>query len=172
MIAIDLFLDRDGTLIKDVGYIASPTQLEFLSGTIRGLQEFKKMNFRLHLVSNQSGVGRGIISMDQFRAVENEFESILKRNSIVLDSTNFCFHKPTDYCACRKPQAGLLAGIERKFDLKKNLSGMIGNSESDLETARNFGIHYWNIDEEDENSFPLQSRLVMLHFERIRRAIE
>ena len=169
---VDLFLDRDGTLIKDVGYIALPEQIQFVSGAIRGLQEFKKMNFRLHLISNQSGVGRGFVSMDQFLAVEHKFESILEINSIVLNSTNFCFHKPTDHCECRKPKTGLLTAIEREFKLKKNFTGMIGNSESDLETAANFGIHYWSIDEEVEDSFFLQSRSVIVHFERMRAAIE
>ena len=168
---VDLLLDRDGTLIKDSGYIASPDQIEFISGALSGLKKFKSMNFRLHLVSNQSGVGRGIISMEQFLSVESEFESILKLNSIVLDSTNFCFHKPTDICTCRKPKIGLLTAIESKFKIRKDFTGMIGNSKSDRETAGNFGIHYWNIDEEVEDSFFLQSRLVMLHFERIRAEI-
>jgi D-glycero-D-manno-heptose 1,7-bisphosphate phosphatase len=172
MMVVDLFLDRDGTLIRDVGYIASPKNLEFLSGAISGLKEFKKMNFRLHLVSNQSGVGRGIISIDQFHAVQNEFESVLKRNSIVLNSTNFCFHEPSSFCECRKPQTGLLEGVERRFNLKKISTGMIGNSMSDLEAARNFGIPYWNIDQEVENSFLHQSKLVLRHFERIECAIE
>jgi D-glycero-D-manno-heptose 1,7-bisphosphate phosphatase len=172
LVVVDLFLDRDGTLIRDVGYIAHPEQIEFLSGAISGLREFNKMKFRLHLVSNQSGVGRGIISIDQFLKVEHEFESILKINSIVLHSTNFCFHTPTDYCECRKPKTGLLTAIESKFDMKKKFTGMIGNSESDLETARNFGIHYWNIDEKAEDSFLQQSRLVRHHFERIRASIE
>lgn len=169
---VDLFLDRDGTLIKDVGYIASPDQVEFIGGAISGLKEFKKLNFRLHLVSNQSGVGRGLITMDQFLAVENKFESILRMNSVVLDSTSFCFHKPSDYCVCRKPKTGLLSGIERKFYIKKNFTGMIGNSGTDLETARSFGIHFWRINENDENSFLLQSRLIILHFERKLGAID
>lgn len=169
---VDLFLDRDGTLIKDVGYIASPNQVEFIGGAISGLKEFKKLNFRLHLVSNQSGVGRGLITMDQFLAVENEFESILRMNSVVLDSTNFCFHKPLDYCVCRKPKTGLLSGIEREFNIDKNSTGMIGNSDSDLETARSFGIHFWRINEDDENSFLMQTRLIMLHFERKLGAID
>ena len=88
MSRIDLFLDRDGTLIEDPGYINSPEKVIFLEGVLDGLQEFRKRNYRLHLVSNQSSVGRKIISEEQFLQIDARFQSILLQHSITFDSVN------------------------------------------------------------------------------------
>ena len=74
MSRIDLFLDRDGTLIEDPGYINSPEKVIFLEGVLDGLQEFRKRNYRLHLVSNQSSVGRKMISEEQFLQIDEQLK--------------------------------------------------------------------------------------------------
>lgn len=169
---IDLFLDRDGTLIEDPGYINSPERVIFLEGVLDGLQEFRKRNYRLHLVSNQSSVGRKIISEEQFLQIDARFQTILLQHSIAFDSVNYCFHEPMDNCNCRKPKTGMFFEVETRFPIERNLCGMIGNSKSDQEAAKNFGISYWNIEETAKYSFSVQSELVLSHFERILSAAE
>jgi len=167
MSRIDLFLDRDGTLIEDPGYINSPEKVIFLEGVLDGLQEFRKRNYRLHLVSNQSSVGREIISEEQFLQIDARFQSILLQHSITFDSVNYCRHSPIDNCNCRKPRTGMFLEVEARFPIERNLCGMIGNSKSDSEAAHNYGINYWNIEETTRDSFSMQSKLVLSHFERI-----
>lgn len=172
MSRIDLFLDRDGTLIEDPGYINSSECVKFLDGVLDSLQEFRRNNYRLHLVSNQSSVGRKIISEAQFLQIEDRFKTILLQNSIAFDTLNYCFHTPIDKCICRKPKIGMFLKVESQFPIEKNLCGMIGNSNSDQEAASNYGIAYWNIEQTMEGSFTLQSKLVLSHFERILSAAE
>ena len=169
---IDLFLDRDGTLIEDPGYINSPERVVFLDGVLDALQEFRKRNYRLHLVSNQSSVGRKIISEVQFLQIEARFQKILLQHSITFDSVNYCFHTPFDNCNCRKPKTGMFLEVDARFQIERNFCGMIGNSKSDHEAANNYGITYWNIEETVRDSFSEQSRLVLTHFERILSAAE
>ena len=172
MSRVDLFLDRDGTLIEDPGYIDSPERVVFLKGVLDGLQEFRKRNYRLHLVSNQSSVGRKIISEEQFLQIDTRFQEILLKHSITFDTINYCFHTPIENCNCRKPKTGLFFDVEARFPIEKNLCGMIGNSKSDQEAANNYGIIYWNIEETVRDSFYEQSKLVLSHFERILSAAE
>jgi|688.fasta_scaffold702579_2 D-glycero-D-manno-heptose 1,7-bisphosphate phosphatase len=167
MSRIDLFLDRDGTLIEDPGYINSPERVIFLEGVLDGLQEFRKRNYRLHLVSNQSSVGRNIISDEQFLQIDARFQEILLHHSITFDTINYCFHTPFENCNCRKPKTGMFLEVEARFPNKRKLCGMIGNSKSDQEAADKYGIIYWNIEETIRDSFYQQSKLVLSHFERI-----
>ena len=165
---VDIFLDRDGTLIKDSGYISNPSEIMFLNGVLENLFEFNSRGFRLHLVSNQSGVGRGIISRSQFESVDFEFRNLLRRNQITLDSVHYCLHAPIEGCECRKPNLLSFSKVESEFPLVKKYCGMIGNSESDRESAYNFGIKYWNIDEHEPLSFIETSKSLLSYFERIK----
>ena len=124
MSKIDLFLDRDGTLIEDPGYINSPEKVIFLEGVLDCLQEFRKRNYRLHLVSNQSSVGRGIISKEQFLQIDSRFQGILLLHSIRFDTVNYCFHSPIENCNCRKPKTGMFLGVQSRFPIERNLCGM------------------------------------------------
>lgn len=159
---IDVFLDRDGTLVKDTGYISQVSDLEILKDVLQSLKCLMQLGCRLHLVSNQSGVGRGLISSREFWKVESEFESRLAKFGIKFDSVNFCFHVPADDCNCRKPKTGLLDEVKRKFNIDLNRAGLIGNSMSDQGAAKNFGIPYWNVDH--QNSIALQLPHIIKYF--------
>ena len=172
MSRIDLFLDRDGTLIEDPGYIDSPDKIIFLEGVLDGLQEFRRKNYRLHLVSNQSSVARKIISEAQFWEIDSRFQEILFQHSITFDTVNYCFHTPNENCGCRKPKTGMFTQVETRYPIEKNLCGMLGNSNSDQEAASSYGINYWNITESARHSFSVQTKLVLAHFERILSAAE
>jgi D-glycero-D-manno-heptose 1,7-bisphosphate phosphatase len=137
-----LFLDRDGTLMVDTGYVRDPNMVELLPGAVDMLVEAKRLGFALILVSNQSGVARGIISRVELAAVQARFEELLvvsSEGSIRLDDVRFCLHGPEDGCLCRKPAPGMLrqAAKARGIDLERSV--MLGDRDSDILAGRAAG---------------------------------
>ena len=164
--SVDIFLDRDGTLIRDTGYISKIDDVEVLPGVVLGLKLFKDNGYRLHIISNQSGVPRGKISEQDFKEVESYVNKQFKREDIVFDSLSYCFHLPTDGCECRKPNYGLLKKVSEKYTSEKSKSAMLGNSEVDMQTAKGFGIPFWRVGV-TENNFYLIARKVVDYFEAV-----
>jgi histidinol-phosphate phosphatase family protein len=127
-----LFLDRDGTLIVDTGYPRDPAIVTLLPGVGEGLREAHALGYELIVVSNQSGVARGIISLEQLRAVEARVTSLLAGESVVLDDIRYCQHGPDDGCECRKPRAGMIQDAARDRDIDLTRSLMVGDRDSDM----------------------------------------
>jgi D-glycero-D-manno-heptose 1,7-bisphosphate phosphatase len=134
-----VFLDRDGTLIDDVGYIAEPSRVRLLPGAAGSLRALRAEGFRLVLVSNQSGIGRGLISGDQAQAVHRRFVEEFERRGVRLDAVRYCPHSPDDGCSCRKPAPGLLLDAARELELELGKSFMVGNAATDVEAGRSAG---------------------------------
>jgi histidinol-phosphate phosphatase family protein len=132
------FLDRDGTIIVDTGYIANPELVELLPGAADALCALGR-DYALVIVSNQSGVARGLIRTEQLAAVHARMELLLAEAGVVLTSSYYCQHAPDAGCPCRKPAPGLLrqAAREHGFDLASSI--MIGNRASDVEAGRAAG---------------------------------
>ncbi|MDP1720698.1 MAG: HAD family hydrolase [Candidatus Nanopelagicaceae bacterium] len=167
--SVSIFLDRDGTLIEDAGYISSPDDVRVLPGVVQGLQLFRENNYRLHLVSNQSGLARGKFSQVDFEQVEKRVTAIFLASGIEFDTVHYCFHGPEGNCTCRKPKPGLLEQVAKTEVIDKNLSAMIGNSESDKGAAAAFGIPYWDVNDETElresqGPFEFQATQVVAYF--------
>lgn len=134
-----VFLDRDGTLIVDVGYPRDPDAVRLLEGVPEGLRSLRSAGFRLVLVSNQSGIGRGIVSKDEARAVHGRFSELLAGQGIELDCAKYCPHAPEEGCRCRKPEPGMLLDAARELGLDLEGSWMIGDKASDVEAGRRAG---------------------------------
>lgn len=132
MPARGLFLDRDGTLMVDTGYVRDPASVELLPGVTQALKEAKALGFVLVVVSNQSGVARGIISREQLAAVQSRFEELLAEDGVTLDDVRFCLHGPDGGCPCRKPAPGLLLDAANLLGIDLGRSIMIGDRESDV----------------------------------------
>lgn len=134
-----VFLDRDGTLIEDVGYPRDPGQVRFLDGAPEGLARLSAAGFLLVLVSNQSGIGRGLIQPREAQAVHERLVSVLAGEGIRLAGAKYCPHAPNAGCDCRKPSPGMLiaAGAELGVDLEASF--MIGDKQSDVEAGRRAG---------------------------------
>jgi len=130
-----VFLDRDGTIIKDEGYLRDPDSVCFLQGAIEALKDLMTAGYMLVLVSNQSGVGRGYFSEDSVMKVHERIKEILAREGVVLDGIYYCPHAPEEACECRKPSPGMIlrAAKELKIDLSKSV--MIGDKQSDLDAG-------------------------------------
>jgi D-glycero-D-manno-heptose 1,7-bisphosphate phosphatase len=134
-----VFLDRDGTLIEDVGYLSDPDAVEFVDGAIEGLRALRDQGFALVLVSNQSGIARGLISKEQAEAVHERFAAALTAAGIALDATCYCPHGPDEGCACRKPLPGLIRDAAAALDLDLERSFMVGDNDVDVEAGRRAG---------------------------------
>ena len=97
-----LFCDRDGTMIRDTGYLRHPAEVEMLPGAARALADASSHGFAIVVVSNQSGVGRGLISHGEFEAVDRRFRAAFAEEGVALDGVYYCLHAPDAGCACRK----------------------------------------------------------------------
>ena len=133
------FLDRDGTLIVDVGYPRDPDGVTLLDGAAEALAALAASGLRLVVVSNQSGVGRGIVTPEQAEAVHDRFVAELAAEGIALDDAKYCPHAPGAGCACRKPEPAMLLEAAAELDLDLEASFMIGDKHSDVETGRRAG---------------------------------
>jgi D-glycero-D-manno-heptose 1,7-bisphosphate phosphatase len=136
-----LFLDRDGTLILDVGYPRDPAQVELIPGAAEALRAMQD-EFSLVVISNQSGIGRGMISEQEASAVHARFIEKFAERGVNFSGSFYCPHVPGDGCTCRKPAPGLL--LEAAQELVLDLAGsvMIGDKPSDIEAGRAAGCRY------------------------------
>lgn len=130
-----VFLDRDGTLIADEYYLADPEFVRLLPGAAAVLVELKKLGFLLVLVSNQSGIGRGLINSDQAAQVHRRMEELLADCGVRLDAVYYCPHAPEEGCLCRKPAPGMLLRAATELGIELAESIMIGDKMSDVEAA-------------------------------------
>jgi D-glycero-D-manno-heptose 1,7-bisphosphate phosphatase len=134
-----VFVDRDGTLIEDVGYARDPDDVCLVDGAAEALATFRRQGFQLVVVSNQSGIGRGLISPEEASAVHDRFVAELAAGGVRLDDVRYCPHGPDEGCDCRKPEPGLLLAAARKLGVDLASSFMIGDEDRDVEAGRRAG---------------------------------
>jgi D-glycero-D-manno-heptose 1,7-bisphosphate phosphatase len=134
-----VFLDRDGTLIEDVGYPRDPDDVRLVDGAAEALARLAAAGFRLVVVSNQSGIGRGLVDPDEAQAVHDRLVSEFERRGIAFDGAKYCPHAPDEGCECRKPAPGLLLAAAQELGLDLESSFMIGDKQSDVEAGRRAG---------------------------------
>ena len=129
-------LDRDGTIVIDRGYLADPDRLEFMPGAQEALRWMWERGYRLVVITNQSGVGRGLFSVDHVEAVNARLHAMVEEAGAKLTKIYFCPHAPEANCACRKPNLALMeqAATELKFDPCNSV--VVGDKESDVEFGR------------------------------------
>jgi histidinol-phosphate phosphatase family protein len=134
-----IFLDRDGTVIEDCGYLCEPERVKLLPGAAEALAALASEGWKLIIVSNQSGVGRGLIAPTQMDAVQQRFLALMESHAIPITASYLCTHAPEEECACRKPSPFFLkeAAVEHSLDL--SASWMIGDREGDILAGRNAG---------------------------------
>jgi len=133
-----IFLDRDGTLIVDVGYPRDPELVELLPGVEEVLRPLQR-DWLLVIVSNQSGIGRGVISPEEANAVHDRMISLFHARGIAFAGVYYCPHAPGAHCECRKPSPGMLLDAALDLDLDLEQSIMIGDKPSDVEAGRAAG---------------------------------
>lgn len=139
------FLDRDGTLMVDRGYVSDPADVALLPGVAAALRRLAEAGFALVVVTNQSGIARGYYGEADFEAVESRLESLLAEAGVHLDGVYHCPHHPDidGPCACRKPGLGLFQQAARELGLDPARSVFIGDKATDLEPALALGGQAW-----------------------------
>lgn len=135
-----VFLDRDGTLIEDKGYISKCNQVMLLPGVIEALRNLKELGFELIIISNQSGIGRGLVTETQVEKINNYLDSLLTSEGINITDVYYCPHTPDDNCFCRKPKPGMILSALNKYDINAKESYFVGDKWTDVETAVNAGL--------------------------------
>lgn len=134
-----LFLDRDGTIIKDTGYLHDPDLVRLLPGAGAALASLQREGWQPVIVSNQSGIGRGLISEEEAKAVHERFLGLMRRAGVTFVGSYFCPHAPGAGCDCRKPSAFLARKAAAEHSLNLAQSWMIGDREDDIVCGRNAG---------------------------------
>ena len=134
-----VFLDRDGTLVVEVGYLANPDDLKLLPGVAPALRELRAAGYALVVVSNQAGVGRGLYSLAEVHATMARLRRELREHGVELDAIYFCPHHPDAGCSCRKPKSDLLRQAAVNLRLSLRDSAMVGDKRLDAETGRRAG---------------------------------
>jgi D-glycero-D-manno-heptose 1,7-bisphosphate phosphatase len=134
-----VILDRDGTLVVDRGYLSDPAGLEFLPEAAAGLQLLHAQGYRLVVVTNQSGVGRGLFPIECVEAMNARLHTMVEDAGARLAGIYVCPHAPEANCTCRKPAQGLMlrAAAELRFDPATAV--VIGDKPSDVEFGRRAG---------------------------------
>jgi D-glycero-D-manno-heptose 1,7-bisphosphate phosphatase len=133
-----VFLDRDGTLMKDVGYCSNPADIELLDGVAELLPKLKNAGFKLVIITNQSGIGRGYFTEAAFREVQAELGNRIGPG--VIDATYFCPDTPENATDRRKPGPGMLLEAARDLALDLNESYMVGDKAIDAEAGNRAGV--------------------------------
>ncbi|HOW65839.1 MAG TPA: HAD family hydrolase [Candidatus Paceibacterota bacterium] len=133
-----VFLDRDGTLIEDRGSLRSPAQVVFYEETVPSLRRLQK-GFRLFIVTNQSGVGKGELTLEEARWVNAHVVERLREHGVDILAVYCCPHQRSDHCACIKPLPHFLLQAARDYRLDLGRSFVIGDHPHDVELARNAG---------------------------------
>jgi D-glycero-D-manno-heptose 1,7-bisphosphate phosphatase len=133
-----VFLDRDGTLMVDPGYPSKPEQVQLLAGVKEGLASLRSAGFKLVIVTNQSGIGRGFFSETDFWTVQARLETLLGED--LISTTYFCPDHPEKASDRRKPAPGMLFEAADDLDVSLAESFLIGDKESDIEAGLNAGV--------------------------------
>lgn len=136
-----VFLDRDGTLIQERDYLADPEGVSLLPGVPEALRLLAEGGFALVVVTNQSGIARGLYTLDDYYAVAHRLDADLRRTGVELDATYFCPHHPdlTGPCECRKPNTGMYVQAARDLGLDLSDSFFVGDRQKDVVPAATLG---------------------------------
>ncbi len=139
-----VFFDRDGTINYDPGYLGNPDMVELYPGVPEGISELKKAGFKIVVISNQSGVARGLISTDEVNAVNDRINWLLRKKNTSIDAFYFCPFHP-DFSSlteseCRKPSPKMVFEAAKDMEINLSSSYLAGNSADDVECGINSGL--------------------------------
>jgi len=133
-----VFIDRDGTIMHDADYCSDPRQVRIFDGVSDALRQLKDNGYKLIIITNQSGIGRGFFTMNQYQAVEAEV--LLQLGDGLIDATYFCPDVPGQPSKCRKPAPGMILQAARDHHIDLSRSFFVGDKEIDAECGRNAGV--------------------------------
>ena len=160
MLSKAVFLDRDGVINKErKDYVKNIEELEIFGGVAEAIKLLKNNNYLVIVITNQSPINRGILSIEKLNEIHNQISEYLKINNTSIDQFYYCPHTPDEGCFCRKPKPGLLlkASQDFKIDLKK--SHLIGDKNSDIEAAKNAGCNWIRL-QQDQSLLQIAKQII------------
>lgn len=141
------FLDRDGVINRDLGYIHRVEDFQFLPGVFECCAELQAAGFRLFVITNQAGIAKGLYTPPQMHALHGWMAEQFRQRGIAIEKVYHCPHHPagivpgfTAVCECRKPKPGMLLSAQAEFGMDLAQSLLVGNQESDIEAGLAAGV--------------------------------
>lgn len=135
-----IFLDRDGVINKEINYLHKIEDFEFINGVFKACQYLESLNYKIIIITNQSGISRGYYTESDFQKITKWMLSQFNNNNIDILDVIHCPHLPSDFCDCRKPKPGMLLSAKTKHNIDMENSWIIGDRENDIKAANNAGI--------------------------------
>lgn len=135
-----IFLDRDGVINKETNYLFEINDFEFIDGVFDACKYFQNIGYKIVIVTNQSGIARGLYSHEDFKRLTKWMCLEFKKNKIDILDVFYCPHLPEDLCNCRKPRPGMLIEAKEKHKIDLQNSWFIGDKEIDITAANAAGV--------------------------------
>lgn len=171
---VGVLVDRDGTLIREVGHLCRVEQLEILPGVPEAIRLLRRYGLKVAVITNQSAVARGLLKEEELREIHREMERRLAEGGAVLDGLYYCPHHPTEgggpyrvACECRKPRLGLPKRAALELDLDLARSYVVGDQQVDMELAAGIGAKGLLIGDKksrEDKPLPAAARRVVTDF--------
>ena len=135
-----IFLDRDGVINKErSSYVKSISELEIFTNVANSIKKLKDAGFLVVVITNQSAINRGLTNHENVDAIHSHIQEYFRKNGTLIDKFYYCPHRPDENCFCRKPNPGLLLQAAKDLQIDLRCSWMIGDSDSDIQAAKNAG---------------------------------
>ncbi|TET19231.1 MAG: HAD family hydrolase [Candidatus Cloacimonadota bacterium] len=131
-----VFLDRDGTLIKEKHYLKNSCEIEIIKGVVEGLHMLQDLDFKLIIITNQSGIKRGYFTEKDVEKVHLGLRSLLLKHGIEIDGIYYSSDLPEEVSSTRKPRTGLIERAERELDIQLDGSYVLGDKRIDIEMGK------------------------------------
>lgn len=135
-----VFLDRDGVINIEKNYLYKIEDFEFIQGVFSSLSHLQNLGYKLFIITNQSGIGRGYYTQDDFDKLTTWMLKEFEKNSIKISQVELCPHEPNSSCECRKPKTKMIQNISKNYEIDFDNSWLIGDKSSDIKCAFNAGI--------------------------------
>ena len=135
-----VFLDRDGTIIDDIGYLADPAGISFYPGVPEALKRLQDRGYLLVVITNQSGIGRGYFNEETALSLNLTMVRLLKEKGVALAAIYYCPHHPEDNCRCRKPELLMVERAQSDLDIDPSRSWVMGDLDKDVKTGLKAGV--------------------------------
>jgi D-glycero-D-manno-heptose 1,7-bisphosphate phosphatase len=135
-----IFLDRDGVINKEINYLHKIGDFEFIDGVFETCQYLISLNYKIIIITNQSGISRGYYTVNDFQIITNWMITQFKKNAVNILDVFHCPHLPDSNCNCRKPKPGMLLEAKYKHNIDMQNSWLIGDREVDIIAANSSGI--------------------------------
>lgn len=155
-----VFIDRDGVLVEDTGFVHRIEDFKLIKNAIEGLKLLK--SYKLFIITNQSGIGKGVYKLEDFLKFNSHLIKALEKHDIKIEKTYYCPHKPEDNCECRKPKTKFLKDAENEFGIDLEKSFVIGDRKSDMELGINCNCKTIFI--ANKNSYKLKNKIASDYF--------